>query len=201
MGNISKNHPEVISIWYTNADTLTKEKLQELKDDINASSPPDIIAITEVKPKNYIKELTKVEYNIDGYKFEPVNLEDRGSTRGVAIYFRETLNCSILDTFNIMGDNESAPREVISICMNLEKDKTFVLNNVYRSPNSTHEENMNINKFIRSFNFLKHEHQMIIGDFNRKDIVWATAMSNSDDEAELLRNFFCSVFVKEQSWA
>ena len=25
--NISKNHPEVISIWYTNADTLTKEKL------------------------------------------------------------------------------------------------------------------------------------------------------------------------------
>ena len=105
--------------------TLTKEKLQELKEDINASSPPDIIAIIEVKPNNYIKELTKVEYNIDGYKFEPVNLEDHGSTRGVTIYFRETLNCSILDTFNIMGDNESAPREVISICMNLEKNKNI----------------------------------------------------------------------------
>ena len=83
-----------------------------------------------------------------------------------------------------MGDNESAPREVISICMNLEKNKTFVLSSMYRS--RTHEENMNINKFIRFFNFLKHEHQMIIGEFNRKDISWATAMSNSDDDCEFI---------------
>ena len=79
--NISKKHTGLISIWYTNADTLTKDKLQELKEDINASSAPDIIAITEMKPKNYTKELTRVEYMIDNYIFEPVNLEDRGSTK------------------------------------------------------------------------------------------------------------------------
>ena len=85
----SKNDTGLISIWYTNADTLTKDKLQELKEDINASSSPDIIAITEMKPKKYTKELTEVEYMIDDYIFEPVNFEDRGSTSGVAIYYRK----------------------------------------------------------------------------------------------------------------
>ena len=184
--NISKKDLELISIWYTNADTFTKEKLQELKDDINACSPPDIIAITELKPKNYTKELTKVEYMIDDYNFEPANLEDRGSTRGVAIYYRKSLNCSKIDTTKIMGGSEFAPREVISISMNLENNKKLIFSNIYRSPHSTAEDNRNINKFFRSFSLLKHEHQVILGDFNRKSIDWVTAMSASDDDCEFI---------------
>ena len=98
MKNISKKDTGLTSIWYTNADTLTKDKLQELKEDINARSAPDIIAITEMKPKNNRKELTRVEYMIDDYIFEPVNLEDRGSARGVAIYYHKSLNGSKIDT-------------------------------------------------------------------------------------------------------
>ena len=168
----------VLNIWYTNADTLTKNKIQELKDDINASSPPDIIAVTEIKPKNYTKELQIVEYMIDGYEFESVNLKDRGSTRGVGIYSRKSLKCSKVDAFNITGENTSVPREVISICLNLEKNKTLILSNIYRSPHSTAEENKNINNFFRSFSRLKHEHQIIVGDFNRKDINWETALQH-----------------------
>ena len=45
-----------IVIWYTNADVLTKEKLTELKCRIkNHSTPPHVVAISEVKPKS-IKE-------------------------------------------------------------------------------------------------------------------------------------------------
>ena len=73
----------VLNIWYTNADTLTKDKIQELKDDINASSPPDIIAVTEIKPKNYTKELQIVEYMIDGYEFESVNLKQQGESASI----------------------------------------------------------------------------------------------------------------------
>ena len=119
--NDSKNDSMVLNIWYTNADTLTKDKIQELTNDINASSPPDIIAVTEIKPKNYTKELQMVEYMIDGYEFESANLKDRGSTRGVGIYSRKSLKCSKVDAFNITGENTSVPREVISICLNLEK--------------------------------------------------------------------------------
>ena len=97
--NISKNDSRVLNIWYTNTDTFTEDKIRELKDVINASSPPDIIAVTEFKPKKYTKELQIVEYKIVGYEFESVNLKDRGSTRGVRVYFRK------------------------SLCLNLEKNK------------------------------------------------------------------------------
>ena len=174
--NVSKNDSMVLNIWYTNADTLRKDKIQELKDDINASSPLDIIAVTEIKPKNYTKELQIVEYMIDGYEFESVNLKDRGSTRVAGIYSRKSLKCSKVDAFNI----------VISICLNLEKNKKLILSNIYRSPHSTAEENKNINNFFRSFSRLKHHHQIIIGDFNRKDINWETALPISEDECEFI---------------
>ena len=47
---INKNKG-TLSIWYTNADTLTKDKLLELENEIHESNgPPYIIAITEIKP-------------------------------------------------------------------------------------------------------------------------------------------------------
>ena len=48
---------ELLRIWYTNADVLTKDKLCELKEDIKSDYPPDIIAVTEIKPKNYTRQL------------------------------------------------------------------------------------------------------------------------------------------------
>ena len=58
-----KTH-DLIRIWYANADTLTKEKIEELKQEIISSEPPDVIAITEIKPKNYKRQLSEVEYKI-----------------------------------------------------------------------------------------------------------------------------------------
>ena len=50
----------LISIWYTNADVLTQAKIHELKEEISTSAVrPDIIAITEIKPKHYVRELTE----------------------------------------------------------------------------------------------------------------------------------------------
>ena len=95
----------LISIWYTNADTLTQAKIHghELRDDIKYNTPPDVIAIVEIKPKNYTRELTKTEYNIEGCRFEPANLEDKGSTRGVAIGVYKSSNFSKLDTNKRIG--------------------------------------------------------------------------------------------------
>ena len=123
-----------------------------------------------------------MEYDIDGYDFESVNLEDRGSTRGVGIYFRKWLKCSKVDTLSVMGENSYIPREVISICLNLEDNKKLILSNIYRSPHSTTKENNAINEFFKSFCDLKHEHQIILGDFNRKGIDWEIAMSTSESD-------------------
>ena len=85
---------------------------------------------------------------IADYIFEPVNLEDRGSTRGVAIFYHKSLNGSKIDAHKIMGGSEFAPRVVISIRINLENNKNLILSNIYRSPHSTVEDNRNINHFL-----------------------------------------------------
>ena len=88
---------------------------------------------------------------------------------------------------------------MISICLNLEKNKKLILSNIYRSPHSTAEENKNINNFFRSFSRLKHEHQIIVGDFNRKDIDWETALPTSEDECEFIKATMGSFLMQHVS--
>ena len=83
--------------------TLTQDKIKELKEEIKSSTPPDIIATTELNPKN--RELTENEYKLDGYRFEKSNLRDKGSTRGIEIYIRNSLNCSKIAFQNIASGN------------------------------------------------------------------------------------------------
>ena len=64
-----------------------QDKIKELKEEFKSSTPPNIIAITELKPKNYSRQLTKNRLKVDGYRFGEANLRDKGSTRGVAILF------------------------------------------------------------------------------------------------------------------
>ena len=135
-----KRKSSLISIWYTKADTLTQAEIHKLKEEIK-SSTPDVIAIVEIKPKNYTRELSKTEYNIEGYRFEPANLEDKGSSRGVALYVHKSLIFSKLDTNKIIGNKADAPKEEISI----------ELSNIYRNPSSDGKADEDIiNNFFRS---------------------------------------------------
>ena len=52
---------------FTNADTFTQTKLQELKLRIEDTSLL-IIAVSEVKPKNFNRDIQLSEFNIDGYE-------------------------------------------------------------------------------------------------------------------------------------
>ena len=76
-----------IVIWSTNADVLTKEKLTELK---CRTTPPHVVAISEVKPKNYKRKLTMQEYNLEGYSNEAVNI-DKGKGRGMILFINKSL--------------------------------------------------------------------------------------------------------------
>ena len=88
----SSINKDMVYTWFTNADTLTQAKIQELENEIQSSaSAPDIIAVTEIKPKNYVRNITENDYKIKGYRVEHANLSDKGSTRGVAIYISVNL--------------------------------------------------------------------------------------------------------------
>ena len=65
---------------YTKADSLLN-KMDELRRDIQAKDP-DIIAITEVKPKKFKFPITKAEINIRGYE---THTNDLGTKKGRGI--------------------------------------------------------------------------------------------------------------------
>ena len=68
-------------------DTLTNIKLSELKLILSMFDvKPKIIALQEVKPKNFKFDRTKAEYNLEGYEFVYRNLEKQDNGRGLLIY-------------------------------------------------------------------------------------------------------------------
>ena len=76
--------------YYTNADQLNN-KLNELKL-IVMDQEPDVIAITEVKPKNNRYQVSEADYIIPNYKIWHTNI-DNNSGRGIIIYTKENLSC------------------------------------------------------------------------------------------------------------
>ena len=82
-----------LEIWYTNADSLPN-KMNELQCLIAAAeTSPDILVITEAKPKNSRYELNPQEMYINGYDIFTNNW-DRG--RGILVFARSSLQvCEI----------------------------------------------------------------------------------------------------------
>ena len=162
---------------------MTTEKLRELTEDIDTITRSDIIAINEIKPKNYGRELNKIHYKISGYEFESVNLDDSGPTRGVALYIRNILKFSKLNVYKLLNMNSNL-KEIISIEVSFSDNTKLLLSNIYRSPNSSAEENEHMS-FLETPK-LKRFHEIVIGDFNRKNINWITASSTSDDDGRFV---------------
>ena len=70
---------------FANADQLTSSKKDELEACIKQNKPA-IIAITETKPKNSIKERFLTDYEIENYIIHPVNLLSTDPGRGIVVY-------------------------------------------------------------------------------------------------------------------
>ena len=111
---------------------------------------------------------------------------DKGSTRGVAMYIKKSLKFLKLEASQIIGTNGNAPREVITIEIKLTKNEKLLLSNAYCSPSSDVSENKNINNFLECFGQQKHEHRVIMGDFNRKDINWETDTSTIEENTDFI---------------
>ena len=82
----------IAKAWYSNADVLTTDKLNELKGQIDCDYP-DMVCIAEVKPKNFIGNLSFVEYYINSYNLETITiLDDEG--RSMLLYIKKYISVS-----------------------------------------------------------------------------------------------------------
>ena len=153
------DNSEGLKIWYTNADTLTGEKINELTSRIR-NEHPDIIAITETNPKNSMYDLTDMCLNIDGYELMRSN-----SSRGVCIY---TASHLLVNKIDLKSNFEES-----LWCKIMTGNKVEVLFGcIYRSPNSNAENNLALLDLISEATTVKADHLIITGDFNLKEIDW-----------------------------
>ena len=172
----------------TNADVLTTNKLTELRYRA-IQGKFDILAISEVKPKNTKNNINLAQYNIEGYTIESCNICNNIG-RGMIIYVNNMLCYNVIDIQRqLLHLNSSAihendisvnnscsvlANEALAIEININKGKSMMFCLLYRSPTSTPINNGAINNAIRALSQDKYSHILFAGDFNYPHIDWNT---------------------------
>ena len=177
---VTRTEP-AIKIMYTNADQLTTGKKDELIARIEKEKPM-IVAVTEAKPKNAVKERATIDYEIENYTLHPINLLNADSGRGIAVYTHKSLEKSIAEI-----TSEVKFEECCLIEIRLRGGDTMLFACCYRSPTQaalSDENNGKLNQLLRVIAKKKYSHRCIIGDFNYKDINWTSWTTGHGEESK-----------------
>lgn len=139
------------------------------------NDPPDIIAITEVKPKNSRFLCTPEEFGIQSFQTFHCNLDSQ-SGRGVIVYVSKDLESQDVSCNNSF-------EEFIMLGVKLRNNDMLTLICSYRSPNSTPENNTNLLSLLDSVDNDSPTHLLLMGDFNYGAIDWSSGrISGSSNE-------------------
>ena len=169
-----------VSILFTNADQLTKGKMCELKQRI-VTEKPLIIAISEIKSKSKLTNLTVEDYKIPGYTLHPINL-DSEKGRGIAVYTHEAIEKSVTQI-----SMEPSFEEACLLEVRLRGGDVFIFGCIYRSPTPSidaDQNNENLNRLLKLISMKNYTHRCIVGDFNYRDINWKTWSTHHGPESK-----------------
>ena len=149
-----------------NADVLTN-KIAELRRRTSINDP-DVIIVTEARPKRKNFKMQTVDFIIQGYTIFNINLaNDIG--RGMIIYCKQSLEATEILT-------NTTFKEILAIKIPFSSRKNsqyLTVVGIYNSPNSTEENENALHKVLHHLS--RHsKHLMIAGDFNYKHINWET---------------------------
>ena len=150
---------------YLNADSLLNKR-DELRA-VVSQTEPDIIAITEVLPKNTRTPVQPSELRLEGYNM----FWNSNPRRGVCIYSKSSLKCDEVD-INVDGAQES-----VWISTQLAGQDKLLIGCMYLSPNSSAENEDKIRQTLQKASDSKYSHLLITGDFNQPDIDWTNCTS------------------------
>ena len=150
---------------YLNADSLLNKR-DELKA-VVSQTEPDIIAITEVLPKNTRTPVQPSELRLEGYNL----FWNSNPRRGVCIYSKSSLKCDEVD-INVDGAQES-----VWISTQLAGQDKLLIGCMYLSPNSNADNEDKIRQTLQKASDSKYSHLLITGDFNQPDIDWTNCTS------------------------
>ena len=175
-----------LTCMYTNCDYGLSNKLEELEIQIQRKQP-DIIAMTEVVPKNIQHIRDEREALIPSYQLKNYVLYHNISTstgRGICMYVKSSLNANELSCEQDMEEN-------VWVEVKLQNKKVKV-GCLYRSPSDNSEETNNqMNNHIKEMSRGSDEFLMT-GDFNYPTINWrnniAVGNKGAKDFLELIND-------------
>ena len=172
VNNDSDSFTHGFKVLYSNVDSLLNKR-NELKCIIK-DEDYDILLFTEILPKN-CKNVCSSELSIDNYVLFTSSLN---TGRGVAIYINEKWKASTDDS--LMAEEP----ESVWCKIRLRGSDNLLVGNVYRSPNSTSENNSKLNELLLKAVNTNNTHVLITGDFNFKDINWNMKQCDINDETQ-----------------
>ena len=163
---------EGIKCFYTNADSL-RNKMSELRT-IVSNNKPQLIAITEVKAKNFRFDVKDVELQIPGYEIYKSDMSSN-SDRGCILYIHKSLNpCYV--------QHKGTYKDAVWCEVGLINNDKLLVGCLYRSPNIQENDNLTFNKMINTtLEERTYSHLLMVGDFNLPDINWNTWTAPSDN--------------------
>ena len=150
---------------YTNADSLTNKypEFELLVKEHNY----DIIAITEVLPKN-------TDYEIDNFILNGYKVLTDNTGRGVSLFIRDNI-----EVFQLT-ELESIFNPCVLCRLVLPSKESFVVGVIYRSPNSTPDLNNKVNSLIDVLSTTyENSNILLMGDFNHPGIDWSKEICNN----------------------
>ncbi len=168
-----KNRKKTVTCLYTNADAITN-KLDELQVILELHKP-EIIAVTEVKPKNLKTPLSKASLKLDGYELLPNKNCFIPEGRGVCLYVKEDMMGSCKEIACEVGA-ESVWVKILNIDNSITK-----FGCLYRSPNSTEAANTRVCQFMKSLDSEEND-LVIVGDFNHPEVDWPNTACYKDED-------------------
>lgn len=151
-------------VMLTNCDSYLnkRDELYELVKDIE----PKVIILTEILPKHPQQNMSRNEFRISGYEVY-INSVEKG--RGVAIHIQNTISATLVEELAPYNFDES-----VWCSINLKNSDKLLIGGIYRSPNSSKDNNRQLNIVIKAAVNLGYSHILIAGDFNFRDIEWST---------------------------
>ena len=173
-----------MKVIHTNCQSAMNKRSEIL--DLLANEKPQVLALTEFGSSSSIND---GELGIDGYTLYRGDHSDGkgGLGRGVALYMHNSLNhsaCPGLDG----GSFDCSAWSMVKLVNN----KVLLLGMVYRSPNSSEENNRNLLEQLRLATSVKHDFLMICGDFNLPLINWSSGQMR-DSQGSFTSSFLETV--------
>lgn len=155
------NKPCLLPVFLTNCDGFMNKKDELLT--IISELKPKIIMLTELFPKNYRYEIDAATFRLDDYD---LFISELGVGRGVAIHVHNSIQA------NSVKLEQCIFKESVWCSIKLNKGDNLLLGTIYRSPNSSQENNESLNQLMTQMARKSFTHILITGDFNYKEIDW-----------------------------